>query len=39
MQLQQLLYLKTVGETKSIRKASEKLFVSQQAISQSIMKL
>lgn len=39
MQLQQLLYLKTVGETKSIRKASEKLFVSQQAISQSLMKL
>lgn len=29
MQLHQLLYLKTVAETRSIRKASEKLFVSQ----------
>jgi len=39
MQLHQLLYLKTVAETRSIRKASEKLFVSQQAISQSLQKL
>jgi len=38
MQLQQLLYLKTVAETKSIRKASQKLFVSQQAISQALQK-
>lgn len=37
MQLKQLLYLKTVGETKSIRKASNELFVSQQAISQSLL--
>lgn len=39
MQLKQLLYLKTVAETKSIRKASNKLFVSQQAISQSLKNL
>lgn len=38
MQLQQLLYLKTVAEMKSIRKASQKLFVSQQAISQALQK-
>ena len=38
MQLHQILYLKTVAETRSIRKASEKLFVSQQAISQSLHK-
>ena len=36
MQLKQLLYLVTVAETQSIRKASHKLFVSQQAISQSL---
>ena len=39
MQLHQIKYLITVAETKSIRKASEKLYVSQQAVSQSIRKL
>lgn len=39
MQLKQLLYLKTVAETQSIRQASSKLFVSQQAISQSLQGL
>ena len=39
MQLKQLLYLKTVAETQSIRQASNKLFVSQQAISQSLQGL
>lgn len=36
MQLKQLLYLVTVAQTQSIRQASSKLFVSQQAISQSL---
>lgn len=39
MQLQQIKYLVEIAETKSIRKASEKLYVSQQAISQAIKKL
>ena len=39
MQLKQLLYLKTVGKTKSIRKASAELFVSQQAISQALLNM
>ncbi len=39
MQLKQLFYLKAVAETQSIRKASSKLFVSQQAISQSLKNL
>lgn len=39
MQLQQIKYLIAIAETKSIRKASENLFVSQQAISQSLKKL
>lgn len=38
MQLKQLEYLNAVSDTKSIRKASNQLFVSQQAISQSIQK-
>ncbi len=36
VQFRQLLYLKTVAETKSIHKASDVLFVSQQAISQAL---
>ncbi len=39
LQIKQLLYLKTVAETQSIRQASNKLFVSQQAISQSLQGL
>ncbi len=39
VQLRQLLYLKTVMETSSIRKASERLFVSQQAISHALRSL
>lgn len=39
MQLKQLLYLVTVAQTQSIRQASSKLFVSQQAISQSLQNL
>ena len=39
MQLKQLLYLVTVAQTQSIRHASSKLFVSQQAISQSLQNL
>lgn len=39
MRMRQLLYLKTVAEEKSITKASRKLFVSQQAISQAINNL
>ena len=39
VQFHQLLYLKTVSKTKSIRKASNQLHVSQQAISQALQKL
>ena len=39
MNLNQLIYLKTIAETNSISQASQKLFVSQQAISKSIRAL
>lgn len=39
MRMRQLLYLQTIAEQKSITKASHKLFVSQQAISQAIHNL
>lgn len=39
MRMRQLLYLKTIAEQKSITKASHKLFISQQAISQAIHNL
>ena len=35
----ELLYIKTIAETKSISKASEKLFVTQPSLSQSLQKI